>query len=119
MTNGNERVIDATVLHLRAIKFVTNAGSIRRGTESLFAILERQITFHSRKCDRFAVSLSQFVGSAKITFARFVFRNAKPRGRKPLGMLFNGPGNLFGVAAFGPNREQRELFCFSERVQGR
>src|SRR6266550_709209 len=100
MTDGKRRFIDSTVLHLRAIKFVTNVGAIGRGVEPVFQILERQITGDSRKCYRFTVSLSQFVGGAKITSARFVFRHAKPGITKPRGMLFNGPGNLLRVAAF-------------------
>src|SRR6059058_6642702 len=90
MTDGKKRFIDPTVLHLRAVKFVTNAGVIGRGAKAVFQILERQITGDSRKGDRFAVSLSQFVGGAKITFAGFVFRHAKPGVTKPLGMLFDG-----------------------------
>src|SRR4029077_19722671 len=69
MMGGKKRFIDSTVLHLRAIKLVTNAGAIGRGVEAVFQILERQITGDSRNRDRFAVSLGQLVGGAKITFA--------------------------------------------------
>src|SRR5262249_17946837 len=62
MTDGKKRFVDSTVLHLRAIKFVTNAGAIGRGVEPVSQILQRQITGDSRKCDWFAVALSQFVG---------------------------------------------------------
>ncbi|MGC2627107.1 MAG: hypothetical protein WA269_09745, partial [Candidatus Udaeobacter sp.] len=64
-----------------------------------------------RQRDWFTVSLNQLVGGAKIILAGFVFRNAKPGVTKPLGMLFNGSGNLFRVTAFGPKREEREFFC--------
>src|SRR6266478_3865669 len=64
MSGRKKRFIDSTVLHLRAIKFVTNAGAIGRGVEAGFQILERQITGDSRNCDRFTVSLSQLVGGA-------------------------------------------------------
>src|SRR6267142_627039 len=111
MTGGEKRIIDPTVLHLRAIKFVTYAVVIGRGVEALFQILKREISGDSRKRDRFAESLSQLAGSAKIILAGLVFRHTKP-----VGMLLNGPGNLLGVAAFGPKREEREFFCFTERL---
>src|SRR6266567_5187955 len=119
MTSGEKRIIDSTVLHLRAIKFVPNAVVIGRGVKALFQILKREISGDSRKRDRFAVSLGQLVGGAKIILAGLVFRHAKPGIPKPVGMLFNGPGNLRGVAAFGPKREEREFFCFTERTQVR
>ena len=107
MTGGEEGLIDATILYLRAIKFITNAVVIGRGGEALFQILKREISGDSRKRDRFAVSLGQFVGGAKIIFAGLVFRNAKPGIMKPVGMLLNGPGNLLGVAALGPKLKLR------------
>src|SRR6266699_711656 len=116
MTGGEKRIIDSTVLHLRAIKFVTNAVVTGRGVEALFQILKREISGDSRKRDRFAVSLGQPVAGAKIILAGLVFRHAKPGITKPVGMLLNGPGNLLGVAAFGPNRKEREFFCFTERL---
>ena len=116
MTDGEKGIIDLTVLYLRAIKFITNAVVIRRGGEALLQILKREISGDSRKRDRFAVSLGQLVGGAKIILAGLVFRNAKPGITKPVGMLLNGPGNLLGVAAFGPKREEREFFCFTERL---
>ena len=36
MTGGEEGIIDATILHLRAIKFITNAVIIGCGGEALF-----------------------------------------------------------------------------------
>jgi hypothetical protein len=36
MTGGAKRIIDPTILHLRAIKFITNAVVIGRGGEALF-----------------------------------------------------------------------------------
>src|SRR6202035_1211822 len=115
MTCGEKGIIDPTILHLCAIKFITNAVVIRRASEALLQILKRQIS-DSGKCDRLAVSLGQFVGSAKIILVGFVFRHAKPGITNPLRMVFNGLGNLFGVAAFGPKREEREFFCFTERL---
>ena len=119
MTRGKERIIDAAILHLRAIKFVTNAVVIGRGGEAVFQILKREISGDSRERHRFAVSLGQLVAGAKIILAGFVFRHAKPGITKPVGMLFNGSGNLLGVAAFGPKREEREFFCFTERLKVR
>ncbi|PYL18788.1 MAG: hypothetical protein DMF41_11490 [Verrucomicrobia bacterium] len=57
MTDGAKRIIDATVLHLRAIKFVTNGVVIGSSVEALFQILKREIRGDSRKENRFAVSL--------------------------------------------------------------
>jgi len=54
MTGGEKRIIDATILHLRAIKFITNAVVIVRGGEALFQILKRRISGDWRKRDRFA-----------------------------------------------------------------
>src|SRR5437773_2330855 len=119
MTGGKERIINLAVLHLRAIEFVTNGIVIGRGLEALFRILEREICGDSRQRDRFTVSLGQLVAGAKIILAGFVFRHAKPGMTKPVGMLFNGLGNLLGVAAFGPKREEREFFRFTERTQVR
>ena len=116
MTGGKQRIINPTVLHLRAIQFVTNGKVIARGLEALFRILKREICDDSRQRDRFAVSLGQLVAGAKIILARLVFRNTKPGITKPVGMLINGSGNLLGVAAFGPKREEREFFCFTERT---
>src|SRR6266516_2403805 len=116
MTGGEKRIIDPTVLHLRAIKFVTKAVVFGRGAEAVFQILKREISGDSRKRDRFAISLGQLVAGAKIILAGFVFRHTKPGITKPVGMLLNGPGNLLGVAAFGPKREEREFFCFTERL---
>src|SRR5438034_4490588 len=116
MTGGEKRIIDSTVLHLRAIKFVPNAVVIGRGVEALFQILKREISSDSRKRDRFAVSLGQLVAGAKIIFAGLVFRHAKPGVTKPVGMLLNSPGNLLGIAAFGPQREECEFLCFIERL---
>src|SRR5438552_839561 len=115
-TSDEKGIIDPTVLHLRAIKFITNAVVIGHGVEPLFQILKREVSGDSRKRDRFAVSLDQLVGTAKIILAGLVFRHAKPGITKPVGMLLNGPGNLLGVAAFGPNRKEREFFCFTERL---
>src|SRR6267142_752823 len=119
MTGGEKGIIDPTIVHLRAIKFVTYAVVIGRGVEALFQILKREISGDSRKRDRFAESLSQLAGSAKIILAGLVFRHTKPSITKPVGMLLNGPGNLLGVAPFGPKREEREFFCFTERLQVR
>ena len=116
MTGGKERIINSTVLHLRTIKFVANGLVIVRGLEALFRILKREICDDPRQRDRFTVSLGQLVGGAKIILAGFVFRHAKPGKAKPVWMLFNGSGNLLGVAAFGPKREEREFFCFTERT---
>src|SRR6266478_9970700 len=104
MAGGKKRIIGPTVLHLRAIKFVTYAVVIGRGVEALFQILKREISGDSRKRDRFAESLGQLVAGAKIIFAGIVFRHAKPGIAKPVGMPLNGPGNLPRVAAFGPKR---------------
>ena len=87
MTGGEKRIIDPTILHLRAIKFITNAVVIGRGGEALFQILKREISGDSRKRDWFAVSLGQLVAAAKIILARLVFRNTKPGITKPVGML--------------------------------
>src|SRR5206468_9868105 len=116
MTGGKERIINLTVLYLRAIQFVTNGKVIARGLEALFRILKREICGDSRQRDRFTVSLGQLVAGAKIILAGFVFRHAKPGITKPVGMLFNGSGNLLGVAPFGPKREEREFFCFTKRT---
>jgi len=116
MTDGKKRFVDSTVLHLRAIKFVTNCGAIGRVVEAVFQILERQITGDSRNCDWFAVSLDQLVGGAKIAFASLVFRHAKPGITKPVRTLHYNPGNFFGVTAVRPKREEREFFCFTERL---
>src|SRR5438045_9750196 len=102
MAGGKERIINATALHLRAIKFVTNGIVIVRGLEAPFRILKREICGDSRQRDRFTVSLGQFVGGTKIILAGFVFRHAKPGITKPVWMLFHGSGTLLGVAAFGP-----------------
>ena len=85
-------------------------------TVAVFQILKRETSGDSRKRDRFAVSLGQLVGGTKIILADLVFRHTKPGVTKPVGMLLNGPGNLLGVAAFGPRREEREFFCFTERL---
>src|SRR6266404_6430705 len=108
MTGSKQRIIDPTVLHLRAIQFVTNGKVIARGLEALFRILKREISGDSRQRDRFAVSLGQLVAGTKIILAGLVSRHAKPGVTKPVGMQFNGPGNLLGVAAFGPKREECE-----------
>src|SRR6266513_1523537 len=119
MTSGEKGIIDPTVLHLRAIKFVTNAVVFGRGAEAIFQILKWEISGDSRKRDRFAKLLGQLVGAAKIILAGLVFRHTKPSITKPVGMLLNGPGNLLGVAALGPKREERQFFCFTERLQVR
>src|SRR6266550_1941224 len=106
MTGSHKRLIDPTILHLRAIKFVTKAVVFGRGAEAVFEILKREISGDSRKRDWFAVSLGQLVGGAKIILAGLVFRHTKPGMTKPVGMLLNNPGNLLGVAAFGPKREE-------------
>src|SRR5438552_18347998 len=116
MTGGQKRIIDPTILHLRAIKFITNAVVIGHGVEALFQLLKREVSGDSRKRDRFAVSLNQLVGTAKIILAGLVFRHAKPGITKPVGMLLNGPGNLLGVAALGPKREERKFLRFSKRL---
>jgi hypothetical protein len=36
MTSGEKRIIDATILHLLVIKFITNAVVIGRGGEAVF-----------------------------------------------------------------------------------
>src|SRR4026207_690807 len=114
MTCGEKGTIDPTILPLRTIEFVTTAVVIGRGGEAVFQILKREVSGDSRERHWFAVSLGQLVGGAKIILAGFVFRHAKPGIAKPLGALFNSPGNLLGVAAFRPNREEREFFCFTE-----
>src|SRR5438876_7749692 len=116
MTGGKERIINLTVLHLRAIEFITIATVIRRGLEALFRMLKREICGDSRQLDRFTVSLGKLVAGAKIILAGFVFRHAEPGITKPVRMLLNGSGNLLGVTAFGPKREEREFFCFTERM---
>src|SRR5690349_15283955 len=116
MTGGKQRIINPTVLHLSTIKFVTNGRVIMRRLKALFRILKREICGDSRQRDRFAVSLGQLVSGAKIILAGFVFRHAKPGITKPVGMLVNGSGNLLGVTAFGPKREECEFFCFTERT---
>src|SRR5438309_1782720 len=78
MMGGEKRIINSTVLHLGAIKFVTNAVVSGRGVEAFFQVSKREISSNSRKRDRFAVSLGQFVRGAKIIFAGLVFRHAKP-----------------------------------------
>src|SRR6266481_780498 len=87
MTCGEKGIIDAITLHLRAIKFVTNAVVIGRGGEAVFQILKREISGDSRERYRFAVLLGQLVGGAKIIPAGVVFRHAKPCITKPVGML--------------------------------
>src|SRR6266480_6278147 len=116
MTGGEKGIIEPTPLYLRAIKFITNAVVIGRGGEALFQILKREISGDSRKGDRFAVSLGQLVAGAKIILAGLVFRHAKPGITKPVGMLLNSPGNLPGVAALRPKREECEFLCFIERL---
>src|SRR4029453_6605480 len=119
MTGGEEGIIDPTILHLHAIKFIANAVVIGRAGKALLQILKREISGDSGKRDRFAISLGQLAGGAKIILAGLVFRKAKPGITKPVGMLFNGPGNLLGVAAFGPKREESEFFCFAKRLKVR
>src|SRR5436305_14152086 len=104
MTGGKERIINATVLHLRAIKFITNGIVIGRGLEALFRILKREICGDSRQRDRFTVSLGQLVAGAKIILAGFVFRYAEQGITKSVRMMLNGSGNLLGVTAFIPIR---------------
>src|SRR3982750_1210489 len=116
MTGGKERIINPTVLHLRAVEFVTNRIVIGRGLEALLRVLNRVICCDSRERDWFTVSLGQLVGGAKIILAGFVFRNAEPAITKPVGMLFNRLRNLLRVTAFGPKREEREFFCFTKRM---
>src|SRR4029078_937301 len=77
MTCGEKGAIDPTILHLRAIKFVTNAVVIGRGGEQVFSILKREISSNSRERHWFSISLRQFVGSAKIIFTGFIFRDAE------------------------------------------
>jgi hypothetical protein len=48
MTGGEKRIIDATILHLLVIKFITNAVVIGRGGEAVFQILKREISGDSR-----------------------------------------------------------------------
>src|SRR5438105_14775902 len=48
MTGGEKSIIDPTSLHLRAIKFITNAVVIGCGGEALFQILKREISGDSR-----------------------------------------------------------------------
>src|SRR2546430_7950215 len=116
MTGGEKGIIDPTTLYLGAIEFITNTVVIGGVGEALLQILKREISGDSGKRDRFAVSLGQLVGGAKIILAGLVFRHAKPGITKPVGMLLNGPGNLLGVAAFGPKREEREFLCFTKRL---
>src|ERR1043166_2589890 len=55
MTGGEKRILDPTVLHLRAIKFIANAVVIGRGVEAFFKMLKRNIGGDSRKLGRLAV----------------------------------------------------------------
>ena len=55
MKRGKKGIIDAAILHLRAIKFVSNAVVIGRGGEAVFQILKREISADSRERHRFAV----------------------------------------------------------------
>src|SRR5215468_171401 len=115
MAGGKKRVIHPAIPYLGAIEFVTNAGVIGHILEALFQILKGGIGCDHWQRDRFAVSLRQLVGSAKIIFAGLVFRDAKPGMTKPYRMFVNGAGNCLGIAAFRPKREEREFFCFTER----
>src|SRR2546421_12154996 len=116
MTCGEKGIIDPTTLHLCAIKFVTEAVVIRRGGEAVFQILKRKISGDSRKRHRFDVLLGELVGGAKIIPAGNVFRHAKPGITKPVGMLFNGPGKLPGVASVGPIREESKFILFAAQM---
>src|SRR6266487_4139603 len=49
MMGGEKRIINSTVLHLGAIKFVTNAVVIGRGGEALFQLLMRELSGDSRQ----------------------------------------------------------------------
>src|SRR4051812_15379035 len=116
MPGGKKRIINSTVLHLRAIQSVTDRVIIGRGLEALLRILEREIRGDSRERDWFTVSLGQLVGGAKIILAGFMFRDAEPGITKPVGMLFDGSRNFLRVTAFGPKGEERQFFCFTERL---
>jgi len=102
MTGGEKGIIDPTILYLRAIKFIANAEIMGGVGEALLQILKREISSDSRKRDRFAVSLGQFVRGLKFFLARFVFRDAGPSIAKPVRMLVNNPGNFLRIAVFGP-----------------
>src|SRR5262249_5462714 len=102
MTSSEKRVIYLTVLHLRAIQFVTNAGVVGGVVDALLQVLKGKSSGDWRKGDRFAVSLGQLVCGVKIFLSRFVFRYTSPSIAKPVGMLLNNLGNFLGFAAFGP-----------------
>ena len=42
MPHGEKGIIESTILHLRAIKFITDAVVIGRGGEALLEILKRE-----------------------------------------------------------------------------
>src|SRR4029079_19833610 len=106
MTSGKERIINSTVLHLRATEFVTNRIVIGRGLEALFRVLKRKIWGDARQRFWFTVPLRQLVGGAKIILAGLVFRNTEPGIAKPVGMLFNGSPQLLPVAPSLPQTEE-------------
>src|SRR4029079_13139090 len=114
MTSGKERIINSTVLHLRAIEFVTNRIVIGRGLEALFRVLKRKICGHAGQRSWFTVPLRQLVGGAKIILAGLVFRNTEPGIAKPVGMLFNGSPKSPPGSALWPKTGRRGSFLFSQ-----
>src|SRR5262245_36386064 len=102
MTSSEKRIIYLTILHLRAIQFVTNAIVVGGVVDALLQVLKGEISGNWRKGDRFSVSLGQLICRLKFFLARLVFCHASPSIAKHVGMLLNNPGNFLGFAAFGP-----------------
>src|SRR5438034_6174002 len=105
MANGLERVVGPAALFLGAIKRVTNCVIVGRGAKLTFELLKVRAGLavragsEPRQGNRFAISLSQFVGSLKIIFAGIVLGDAEPGVRQPIAMLFSRSSELGGVAA--------------------
>src|SRR4029077_17435007 len=78
---------------------------------------ERCAGSNARQCDRLAVALSQFVGSAKIIGGRVILGYAEPGVGQPVGMLRSRSRKFGGIATLRPIREEREFLRLAERIK--
>src|SRR5436190_882143 len=93
MANGHERVVGPAVLFLGTVKRVTDREIVGRGTKLTFELVKVRAGLavragsEPRQGNRFAIVLSQFIGSLKIVFAGIIFGDAEPSVRQPIRML--------------------------------
>ena len=119
MSNGLERIIDQTALHLFAIKRVTSRIIVRCARVSLLQLFERGSAHHAWHGHRFAIMLRQFIRRAKFIFTCVVFSQTKPGIGYPVGMLFRLSRQFVQVAPIRPKGKEGKFFRLAQVLQVR